>query len=83
MSQAADMKHKQQVIKVQLSLLDEITEYINIPKMPLKIMHITTIDLMLCSFLIISKKVYFIKKLSVDMLTFVLPKNLFCEEICV
>ena len=42
MSQAADMKHKQQVIKVQLSLLDEITEYINIPKMPLKIMHINT-----------------------------------------
>ena len=57
MSQAADMKHKQQVIKVKLSLLNETTEYINIPKMQLEIMHINTIDLKLCSFLIISKKV--------------------------
>ena len=32
MSQATDMKHKQQVIKVQQSLLNEITEYINILK---------------------------------------------------
>ena len=61
MSQATDMKHKQQVIKVKLSLLNETTEYINIPKMQLEIMHINTIDLKLCSFLIISKKVYFIR----------------------
>ena len=61
MSQAADMKHKQQVIKVKLSLLNETTDYINIPKMQLEIMHINTIDLKLCSFLIISKKVYFIR----------------------
>ena len=61
MSQATDMKHKQQVIKVKLSLLNETTEHINIPKMQLEIMHINTIDLKLCSFLIISKKVYFIR----------------------